>query len=61
VRAAVSPKDDPSLPVNTVRQWVIGIVFTIVSAAELSDLLLEGHNCLHMSYFDDRIPWMFYS
>lgn len=30
VRAVVSPIDDVSLPVNTVRMWTIGIVFTIV-------------------------------
>ena len=30
VRAVVSPIDDASLPVNTVRMWTIGIVFTIV-------------------------------
>lgn len=33
VRAVVSPVDDPSLPVNTVRMWVIGIIFTIVSCS----------------------------
>jgi hypothetical protein len=31
VRAVVSPIDDPNLPVNTVRMWAIGIIFTIVS------------------------------
>ncbi len=30
VRAVVSPVDDPLLPVNNVRMWVIGIIFTIV-------------------------------
>ena len=33
VRAAVSPVDDPFLPVNTVRFWAIGILFTIVSVS----------------------------
>lgn len=31
VRAVVPAVDDPSLPVNTVRMWFIGIIFTIVS------------------------------
>ena len=31
VRAVVRPVDDVSLPVNTVRMWTIGIIFTIVS------------------------------
>lgn len=30
VRAVVRPVDDLSLPVNTVRMWLIGLVFTIV-------------------------------
>lgn len=30
VRAVVKPVDDRQLPVNTVRMWVIGMVFTIV-------------------------------
>ncbi|KAL2217290.1 OPT oligopeptide transporter protein-domain-containing protein [Thermoascus aurantiacus ATCC 26904] len=33
VRAVVSPVDDPSLPVNTVRMWCIGLLFTIVGSA----------------------------
>ncbi|KAL2399057.1 Glutathione transporter 1 [Exophiala dermatitidis] len=32
VRAVVSPHDDPNLPVNTVRMWTIGIVFTIIGS-----------------------------
>ncbi|EXJ88182.1 OPT family small oligopeptide transporter [Capronia coronata CBS 617.96] len=32
VRAVVSPKDDPDMPVNTVRMWTIGIVFTIIGS-----------------------------
>lgn len=31
VRAVVRPVDDVSLPVNTLRMWTIGILFTIVS------------------------------
>lgn len=30
VRANVDPTDDPSLPVSTIRAWVIGIVFSMV-------------------------------
>lgn len=30
VRAVVSPIDDPGLPTNTARMWIIGIIFTIV-------------------------------
>lgn len=30
VRAVVQPVDDLSLPVNTVRMWTIGLLFTIV-------------------------------
>lgn len=30
VRANVPNTDDPSLPVNTVRMWFLGIVFTLV-------------------------------
>ncbi|RAH43933.1 small oligopeptide transporter, OPT family [Aspergillus brunneoviolaceus CBS 621.78] len=32
VRAVVRPVDDQNLPVNTVRMWVIGVVFTIVGS-----------------------------
>ncbi|KAF9893303.1 hypothetical protein FE257_011733 [Aspergillus nanangensis] len=32
VRAVVKPVDDQSLPVNTVRMWVIGLVFTIIGS-----------------------------
>ncbi|KAH8805429.1 sexual differentiation process protein [Xylogone sp. PMI_703] len=32
VRAVVSPEDDPGLPVNTVRMWTIGIIFTIIGS-----------------------------
>jgi hypothetical protein len=31
VRAVIQPVDDLSLPVNTVRMWTIGLIFTIVS------------------------------
>ena len=30
VRSAVSNTDDPLMPVNTVRAWVIGMLWTIV-------------------------------
>ena len=30
VRAVVQPTNDLSLPVNTVRMWTIGLLFTIV-------------------------------
>lgn len=30
VRANVPNTDDPSLPVNTLRMWFLGIVFTLV-------------------------------
>ncbi|KAL1868382.1 hypothetical protein Plec18167_008308 [Paecilomyces lecythidis] len=32
VRAVVPAVDDPSLPVNTVRMWFIGIIFTIIGS-----------------------------
>lgn len=32
VRAVVRPVDDVELPLNTIRMWVIGILFTIVCA-----------------------------
>ncbi|KAI9925291.1 hypothetical protein ASPWEDRAFT_176882 [Aspergillus wentii DTO 134E9] len=32
VRAVVQPVDDVSLPVNTVRMWTIGIIFTIIGS-----------------------------
>ncbi|KAL2819753.1 OPT oligopeptide transporter protein-domain-containing protein [Aspergillus granulosus] len=32
VRAVVRPVDDPELPVNTVRMWTIGILFTIIGS-----------------------------
>ncbi|OLL24788.1 Sexual differentiation process protein isp4 [Neolecta irregularis DAH-3] len=32
VQAAVSNVDDPSLPVNTIRMWVIGLTFTILGS-----------------------------
>lgn len=31
VRAAVSNMDDPSMPVNTIRMWVLGLFWAIVS------------------------------
>ena len=31
VRAVIQPVNDLTLPVNTVRMWTIGILFTIVS------------------------------
>lgn len=31
VRAVVPPVDDVALPVNTLRMWTIGIIFTMVS------------------------------
>lgn len=30
VRAVVRPVDDTQLPVNTLRMWTIGVIFTIV-------------------------------
>ncbi|KAJ1980413.1 hypothetical protein H4R35_001136 [Dimargaris xerosporica] len=33
VRAAVSNKDDPSIPSLTVRVWILGILFTVVLSA----------------------------
>lgn len=35
VRAVVPAKDDPATPTNTVRMWVIGLLFTIVSILRL--------------------------
>ncbi|THC90533.1 hypothetical protein EYZ11_009996 [Aspergillus tanneri] len=32
VRAAVQPKDDVLLPINTVRMWIIGLLFTVVGS-----------------------------
>ncbi|KAI2789294.1 Glutathione transporter 1 [Penicillium oxalicum] len=32
VRAVVRPEDDASVPVNTIRMWVIGLFFTIVGS-----------------------------
>ncbi|KAL5360526.1 small oligopeptide transporter [Aspergillus floccosus] len=32
VRAVVPEKDDPSMPVNTVRMWFLGFVFTILGS-----------------------------
>ncbi|RFU28603.1 hypothetical protein B7463_g7733, partial [Scytalidium lignicola] len=32
VRAVVSPEDDPGLPVNTIRMWSIGIIFTVIGS-----------------------------
>lgn len=40
VRAVVRPVNDVSLPVNTVRMWVIGIVFTIVGGLPRWSVLL---------------------
>jgi hypothetical protein len=36
VRAVVPAKDDPTTPTNTVRMWVIGLLFTVVSISTLS-------------------------
>lgn len=32
VRAVVSNKDDPTLPVSTIRSWFIGIIFVAIGA-----------------------------
>ncbi|KAI9728056.1 MAG: hypothetical protein M1834_007870 [Cirrosporium novae-zelandiae] len=32
VRAVVSEQDEPSMPVNTLRMWLVGIVFTIIGS-----------------------------
>jgi hypothetical protein len=32
VRAVVDPHDDPSLPVSTIRSWIIGLFFVVVIA-----------------------------
>lgn len=32
VRASVSNTDDPEMPVNTLRMWVIGLVLTVLGA-----------------------------
>lgn len=41
VRAVVKPVDDRQLPVNTVRMWVIGMVFTIVCTLPPTVMLLQ--------------------
>ncbi|ORY77000.1 OPT oligopeptide transporter protein-domain-containing protein [Protomyces lactucae-debilis] len=33
VRAAVPAKDDPDMPANTVRMWVIGLLFTCIGSS----------------------------
>lgn len=35
VRAVVPPVDDVTLPVNTLRMWTIGVIFTIVGVSLL--------------------------
>jgi OPT family oligopeptide transporter len=42
----VSPHDDPSLPVTTVRMWTIGVLFTIVSILSLHQDTLSLINSL---------------
>lgn len=32
VRASVSNTDDPDMPVNTVRMWVLGLLLTVLGA-----------------------------
>ena len=32
VRAVVPEQDDPSMPVNTLRMWILGIVFTMIGS-----------------------------
>jgi hypothetical protein len=57
VRAAVSPVDDPFLPVNTVRFWAIGIIFTIVSASHSS---IHRHPPIFPTwYFDQSMMLVF--
>lgn len=36
----VSPVDEAHLPVNTVRMWVIGVIFTIVGLSWLSSVVV---------------------
>ena len=30
VRSAVANTDDPAIPVNTIRAWVLGLIFAII-------------------------------
>lgn len=42
VRANVDPTDDPTMPVSTIRAWIIGIVFT--AAGSFIDTLFAYRN-----------------
>lgn len=48
VRAAVPPTDDPTVPVNTIRMWVLGLIFVTLGS---------GLNML----FDMRSPSIYIS
>jgi hypothetical protein len=56
VRAAVSNFDDPEMPVNTFRMWLLGIIWCII-LAYVSSLVVSGirsedlTSCL-IIYFD---------
>ena len=43
VRAVIPPGDDLSMPVNTVRVWTIGLIFTIVSGFDIYQLTRQSH------------------
>jgi len=37
VRSAVANTDDPDIPVNTLRAWVLGLIWAIIMPVRLSD------------------------
>lgn len=44
VRAVVQPVDDLSMPINTLRVWTIGLIFTIVSAFDFGPIPRRREN-----------------
>jgi hypothetical protein len=52
VSCAVSNKDDPNIPCNTVRVWIIGLAWTIlISGVNQCVSLTVGHSKPHIIEF----------
>lgn len=50
VRASVSNTDDPDMPVNTLRMWIIGLVLTVLGAAMNTFFIFRQPYRLIVSY-----------
>jgi hypothetical protein len=50
VRASVSNTDDPDMPVNTLRMWIIGLILTVFGASMNTFFIFRQPYRLIVSY-----------